>query len=230
MRNRRLFAATALLTTALGLSLSACGPDTPSTTSPNANAGAPSTAASTAPSTAPSTAANAPAPVATVPTPPASAAPAAATSAKPTPAKTTAKPTPTKPTAAPSSPTADCTAAATHPGHKVINAVTGWADPNRLGGNPTKFICGPDVPDDGYYQSVAGSADYTFAPGATAHLVGNYASEGGQSVSITDLLTHIDHCTTGNTTGNPSACYGNMYDITVDSAGRITTITEVYHP
>ncbi|WP_329569554.1 hypothetical protein [Kitasatospora sp. NBC_01266] len=232
MRNNRLLATTALLTAALGLSLTACGPDS----TPSAGASSARTAASpstntdpgTSPSSpsAPSAAAPSAAPVANAPTP--VALPTTRPSAKPTASKPAAKPTaaPTTPT----TPTADCTANANHPGHTVINATVGWADPDRIGANATKFVCGPDVPNDGYYQPVNQNSSYTFAPGATAHLVGQYASEGGMNVSIDTLLTHIVHCTTNNPTGNPSPCYGNNYDITVDGSGRITSISELYHP
>ncbi|GAA2151126.1 hypothetical protein GCM10009760_46140 [Kitasatospora kazusensis] len=105
-----------------------------------------------------------------------------------------------------------------------------WGDPNRIGGNGTKFVCGPNVPDDGYYQAITQDASYKFAAGAKASLVGNYVSEGRKDVSITDLLTHIDHCTSNPSGQQPYSCYGNMYDITVDGSGLITTIAEIYHP
>ncbi|MDH6112170.1 hypothetical protein P3T36_006804 [Kitasatospora sp. MAP12-15] len=228
MRNRRLLTSFALLTTALTLSLTACGPDS---TSGGAGTSAGSAAASAPgahPSANPSLNAD---PIGVTSTQPSAGQPSAAkpSAAKPTAATPSGKPT-AKPSAAKPTPSADCTANAKKPGHTVINATVAWGNPDRIGANATKFICGPDVPNDGYYEAVAPNSGYNFAPGAKATLVGNYVSDGTKAVSVTDLLTHIDHCTQNPSGQDPYSCYGNMYDITVNGSGLITSIAELYHP
>ncbi|WP_327068417.1 hypothetical protein [Kitasatospora sp. NBC_01302] len=238
MRNRRLFATTTLLAAALTLSLSACGPDETTaagpakSTGPSATANPSATTPASTPATAPATSAPVTAPPAPTQTPTPKTTPIGLPSSQPTPHPTT-KPTTAKPTAAAPTPTPtpDCTAAANHPGHKVINATVAWGDPNRIGANATTFVCGPDVPNDGYYQAVAPNTGYTFAPGAKATLLGRYVStDPSTAVSITDLLTHINQCVQHPGADGPHLCYGNNYDITVNGAGQITTITELYHP
>lgn len=240
MRNRRIFATTTLLAAALTLSLSACGPDETTAAGPAKSTGPSATANPSASATAPATTAPTTAPSST----PVTGAPASNPAATPTPkttpiglptsqpsAKPSAKPTTAKPTAAAPTPGSDCTAAANHPGHKVINATVAWGDPNRIGANATKFVCGPDVPNDGYYQAVAPNTGYTFAPDAKATLLGRYIStDPSTAVSITDLLTHINQCVQNPGADGPHLCYGNNYDVTVNGAGQITTITELYHP
>lgn len=127
-----------------------------------------------------------------------------------------------------SKPAADCTAKAKHPGHKVINAVSAWGSPNRIGANETKFVCGPDVPNDGYYKATVSSADaYEFAAGAAAQLlIGVQAKD----VTIDVLLQHVNTCTQNPQSTSPYSCYGNMYDVTLDASGKITQIHELYHP
>ncbi|WP_329582737.1 hypothetical protein OG500_22135 [Kitasatospora sp. NBC_01250] len=240
MRNRRLLATTTLLAAALTLSLSACGPDETTaagpakSTGPSATANPSATTPASTPATAPATSAPVTAPPAPTQTPTPKTTPIGLPSSQPTSQPTphpTTKPTTAKPTAAAPTPGSDCTAAANHPGHKVINATVAWGDPNRIGANATTFVCGPDVPNDGYYQAVAPNTGYTFAPGAKATLLGRYVStDPSTAVSITDLLTHINQCVQHPGADGPHLCYGNNYDITVNGAGQITTITELYHP
>jgi hypothetical protein len=199
---RRLATSSVLAVTVLTLTLSACGPDRTTASGPG--------------STAPATGAAA--------VSPAPSADAAASGAKPS-----AKPTAAPGSGSAQSPAADCTAQAHHPGHKVINATVAWGSPNRIGFNETKFVCGPDVPNDGYYEAAASSPDaLTFAPGATAQLL---AGVQAKDVSVDRLLQQINACTTQNASSmSPYSCYGNMYDVTLDANGKITQIRELYHP
>ncbi|MER5638498.1 hypothetical protein ABT095_16245 [Kitasatospora sp. NPDC002227] len=208
MSARRLLTTTVLAAATLTLTLTACDPATPS--APASTAAAPVVTAS--PVTAPSTPTSATTPATT-----------------PKPEKTS-----TKPTAKPSSstPAADCTANAQHPGHKVINATVAWGSPDRIGANATRFVCGPDVDNDGYYEAVSPNSEYRFAAGAQAVLIGPGA-KGIESkpVPLSRLLQQINTCTShSNAPGSEYGCYGNMYDITLDPSGKITTITELFHP
>ncbi|AUG76947.1 hypothetical protein CFP65_2089 [Kitasatospora sp. MMS16-BH015] len=210
MPARRILATAALATAALTLSLTACDPTQPSD-GKSAAAPAPTVTATAVPVSAPTGGTT-----------------AGAGQTTPKPTRATAKPgTSTKPSAT-AKPSADCTANAQHPGHKVINATVAWGSPDRIGANATKFVCGPDVPDDGYYEAVAPNTEYRFAAGAKATLLATGVKT--TEVPLARLLQQINTCTGHPGDAGDYSCYGNMYDITVDATGRITTISELYHP
>ncbi|MFG2820420.1 hypothetical protein ACGFX4_13420 [Kitasatospora sp. NPDC048365] len=141
----------------------------------------------------------------------------------------TAKPTAgstAKPSAKPV-PAGDCTAAAQRPGgHKVISATVAWGGPDRIGAAPTRFVCGKDVPGEGYWEATTGDDTYFFAPGATAELlVGTQA----KAVPVARALQQVVACTTDNKASQGEyGCYGNLYEITLDGAGKITRIAAMY--
>jgi len=204
MTARRLLAAVALLATAT-LTLTACDGDGDTGAGPSAS-GSPSATVSASPggSVQPS-------------------ASATHTSTKPKPPATT-KPSTSK------APSRDCTAAAQHPGHKVLNVVSGVAGSTQLTATATKFICGPNVDNDGYFEPNGPSATYQLAAGATAELVSAESSISQRAVSVPQLIQHINDCAQHREVAQPYGCFGGNYDITVDSAGHITHISELYHP
>ncbi|MFD2764561.1 hypothetical protein [Micromonospora eburnea] len=106
--------------------------------------------------------------------------------------------------------------------------MSAWGSPNRIGANETRFVCGPDVPNDGHYVATVSSPDaYEFAAGATAQL---FVGVQTQDVTVDVLLQHINTCTQNPNSMKPYSCYGNMYDLTLDASGKITQIRELYHP
>lgn len=120
------------------------------------------------------------------------------------------------------SPAADCTANAKHPGHQVINVTA--ASGTQLTATATNFICGPDVPDDGYYQVTGPASSYTLAPGAVTEIVVlGSGPDMLHKISLDQFDAHVKEC-------SGHGCFGNNYDITVDPAGHITHISELYHP
>ncbi|GAA4846037.1 hypothetical protein [Kitasatospora terrestris] len=141
----------------------------------------------------------------------------------------TAKPTAgstAKPSAKPV-PAGDCTAAAQRPGgHKVISATVAWGGPDRIGAAPTRFVCGKDVPGEGHWEATTGDDTYFFAPGATAELlVGTQAKE----VPVARALQQVVACATDNKASQGEyGCYGNLYEVTLDGAGKITRIAAMY--
>jgi hypothetical protein len=207
MSAHRLLAIGALLATTT-LALTACDPNATSGDAP------PATAAATA-----STSAGA------QPTG------AATPSATPT-GRSTAKPTASHSASARPSgkatPTADCTAAAQKAGHKVINATAATA--TQVTATPTRFVCGPTVDDDGYYQPTGAAVSYTFAAGASAELFVMTEGMGPKSVPLAQFATHVGACAHQQPVPEPYSCFGGNYDITVDAAGHITKISELYHP
>ncbi|GAA0676297.1 hypothetical protein GCM10010193_31750 [Kitasatospora atroaurantiaca] len=201
MSARRLLATVALLATAT-LTLTACDGDGDTGAGPSAS-GTPSATVSASASTTP-------------------------TGTKPTTGKpkppVTAKPSTSK------APSGDCTAAAQHPGHKVLNVVSGAAGSTQLTATATKFVCGPNVDNDGYYEPVGASATYQLAAGATAELVTLDSTVSQRAVSVPQLIQHVNDCAQHREVAQPYSCFGGNYDITVDSVGHITHISELYHP
>lgn len=179
-------------------------------------------------SSAPTTAATAPSTLASVSAASAPASPTGHPSTAPKPSGSGRTATSQPP--APKTPSADCTTRAQHPGHKVIDVVGVTPGSLQLKATATRFVCGPDVPDDGYYESAGAPASYQLAPGATADLMVLDAQSGPRPASVADLIKHASECIQGHDVARPYGCYGNMYDITVDSAGHITDISELYHP
>ncbi|MFJ1702853.1 hypothetical protein [Kitasatospora sp. NPDC088346] len=201
MKASRLFAAAAVAVAALALT--ACDPDDTS---------GPATAASSAPATATAAAATGSATPSAQPT--ASAKPG---SAKPSPAKSGA-----------ATPKADCTAQASSVGHVVEATENGYLTSVWMRAKATKVVCGPDVPDDGYFEGYGTPAVYTFSNDVkTTLLVGST----GKPVDLNTFMEHMDNCLKKpSAVAAPYACYGNQYVIKADAKNVITSISELYHP
>ncbi|PBC78914.1 hypothetical protein BX265_3705 [Streptomyces sp. TLI_235] len=125
-------------------------------------------------------------------------------------------------------PAVDCTAAAQRPGHKVVNVTAATAA--KVTATQTRLVCGPDIDDDGYYEPTGAASAYTFAPGATAELFAMSSTMAPKAVSLAEFAAHAEDCAHDREVAAPYSCYGGAYDITVDSAGRITRISELFHP
>ncbi|MER8186991.1 hypothetical protein [Kitasatospora sp. NPDC094015] len=199
---------TALLAATV-LGLTACDPE-------GADAGNPSTVAAS-PVTSATTAGEGAAGTGTA-SAGAGATPTAQPSGRPT-GKTSAKPS-GKP-----SPVVDCTAAAQRPGHQVVHVTAVSA--TGLTAQKTVFTCGPDVDNDGYYTATGSAQPYHFASGATATVVDLGAGSAQRAVPLPTLVEHLGGCLAH---ADGEQCFGDNYDVTVDSAGRVTTIAELFHP
>ncbi|MFE7559835.1 hypothetical protein [Kitasatospora sp. NPDC057500] len=103
-----------------------------------------------------------------------------------------------------------CAAHTTRRTVQVLDATAG-----RLTVRPT---CAPD----------AASAVHPLAAHATATLVDLPHDEPAKEVQLPVLLDHLDSCLAPDAAPEPPyACYGNTYDIVLDSRGRITRIREL---
>ncbi|MEV7176908.1 hypothetical protein [Kitasatospora sp. NPDC093679] len=211
MSARRLIATAALLGAAT-LALTACDPNGTGADTAAPGAG---TTASAAPSSSATSA------------PTGSATPTTKPSTRPSGKPSTGRTTTAKPSGS-GKPAADCTAAAQRPGHKVINVTAATA--TKVTATPTRFVCGPDIDDDGYYEPTGAAGAYTFAPGATAELFAMSSTMSPKAVPLAEFATHAEDCAHNREVPQPYSCYGGNYDITVDSAGRITKISELFHP
>ncbi|GAB2734040.1 hypothetical protein GCM10010442_64320 [Kitasatospora kifunensis] len=101
---------------------------------------------------------------------------------------------------------------------------------------PARFVCGPGVPDDGYWQGVGRLSLYSLAPNATFQLfdqvkANTSGSTGLDPVSRQVFLQVANDCATNAVTvPKPYGCYGNMYAVTLGSGNTVTSISEIYHP
>lgn len=210
MNANRLTAAAALAVAALALT--ACGPKaTTGAAAPSAAPSGPSTSASAAPAALPAA-------------PSASATRSA--DAKPTPT-TSAKPSAAKPTS--TTPVADCAKNA----HRVLQATeNGYSTSVWMRAKATKFVCGPDVPNDGYYEGYGNPEVYTFSNDVkTSLMIQTDSGLGVKSVDLPTFMKHMDDCLTDmSTVARPYFCFGNMYAVEVNDKKVITSIDEVYKP
>jgi hypothetical protein len=212
MKATRIAAAAVVATAALALT--ACGPDDTS----NSAGSSPSAAASA------SAGANAPGPAASS-TPPAGAKPTTAAPAKPTGA---AKPSATKPSG--STPGSDCTQIAMQnfKGQVVEATDNGYLTHIWMKAKPAKFVCGPDIPDDGYFEGYGTPAVYSFSNDVKAFLLNDGKPT---AVDLDTFMKHQDACLHNPTSvAAPHACYGNKYLVTLTGQNEVTSITELYHP
>ncbi|AUG78850.1 hypothetical protein CFP65_4088 [Kitasatospora sp. MMS16-BH015] len=195
------------------LALAGCGPKAapagnaaapPASTAAGSSAGSSAAAATGAPTdAAPTTAA----PSAGDPQPaPATSNPAVSSTAPLKPGAPTCKPD--KPVAA---------------GHKVVVADKA-ATATTLYAQDGAFDCGK-APDHGWWPK-GDEKTYTILPTAKAELAG---AEGNKSVTLAKLIEHLNACVTN--TGDTSSCgSGKTYDLGLDPAGKVTSLTELFSP
>lgn len=104
----------------------------------------------------------------------------------------------------------------------------GYATHVWMRAKATKFVCGPDIPDDGYFESYGDPTVFTFSNDVKTSLLANVQP---RVVDLNTFMKHVDDCL-----HNPSAvqqpyiCSGNQYIITANSQNVITSIVQGYHP
>ncbi|MDH6144365.1 hypothetical protein P3T35_006407 [Kitasatospora sp. GP30] len=203
-RARRGTAAALSAVTGAALLLTGCGPD-----------GTAATAGSTTPTSATTIVAGA--------SPSHPPRPSASPSAKPRPS---ARPS-NAPTGSSTSPTADCTTRAEADFGPVIQLTAATATGTSLTAQKAEFVCGPDVPDDGYWQGAGSTTQYTLAPNATFELFDNQPV----TVSKQVFLQVASGCLTSpSAVPQPHRCYGNLYAVTVGPGNTIASVSELFHP
>ncbi|MFH8381887.1 hypothetical protein ACH4E7_13205 [Kitasatospora sp. NPDC018058] len=126
-------------------------------------------------------------------------------------ASTVAAPAPSDPCPAPGRP----------PGHQVLIIVS--ADPGDLTAQPARYTCDPP-----HYEATGTPVHYGFAAsGVTATLVDRPHEDAAKPVQLDELVTHLNDCLADRDPADPYACYGNAYDVVLDSHGRIMRIAEI---
>ncbi|MGW3039845.1 hypothetical protein ACWC9T_07270 [Kitasatospora sp. NPDC001159] len=164
-----------------------------------------------------------PAPTATAPAPTATTT-AAVPTGKPTGGTATGTAKPSGAAAGPNQAGPDCKPGEMKPipaGHKVI-VVSKPTTETMVVAKDGEYAC--TMPDQGWWPK-GEDKTYSFAAGAKATLV--TVMNGPKAISLAQLADHTNHCV--NKTNDPtSPCdTGTTYDITMDAAGKIATITEI---
>ncbi|QKW18866.1 hypothetical protein HUT16_07100 [Kitasatospora sp. NA04385] len=193
---------------ASALALTACDPDGSGS---DAAASAPAATAATAATTAAS-------------------APTASAAAKPT---TGAKPSASagKSTAAATgkatAPAADCTANAA--GTTVLEATeNAYSVHVWMRARSTRFVCGPDVANDGYWEPQGDAQVYEFANEVRTTLLDGDLK--ARSVDLTTFMRVQEACLKKAAPAAPYRCFGNQYQVELGAQNKVLAITQLYHP
>ncbi|MDR3036737.1 MAG: hypothetical protein LBV78_27150 [Kitasatospora sp.] len=153
------------------------------------------------------------------------AAPAASGSPKPSAGggKATAGGTTGKTTA----PAADCTANAA--GRTVVEATeNAYMTHVWMRAKSTKFVCGPDVPDDGHWEAQGDPRLYTFDNDVKTYLLDE--SLKAKSVDLFVFMKAQESCLKQAQPAAPYRCFGNQYEVKADAQNKVLSITQLYRP
>ncbi|MGK5732073.1 hypothetical protein [Streptomyces sp. URMC 124] len=110
-------------------------------------------------------------------------------------------------------------------GHKMVE-IASPPSKGSMSAKDGKPVC---TPNDWIYHGEGKANYYLFAENVKAELATGSGST--KTVPVGELWTHAGDCMT-NTSAvkSPYSCSGNIYDITVNSEGKVKTIKEVWHP
>jgi hypothetical protein len=110
-------------------------------------------------------------------------------------------------------------------GHKVVEIVS----PPSKGSMSARDGKPKCTPNAWIYHGQGKAKYYLFAAGEVkAELATGSGST--KSVPAGELWTHAGDCLAGQDTEAPYSCSGNIYDITLDSEGKVKEIKEIWHP
>jgi hypothetical protein len=100
------------------------------------------------------------------------------------------------------------------------------ADPSELTAQTGRYGCTPP-----HYEATGTPVHYRFAAsGVTATLVDRPHGDAAKPVQLDELVAHLDDCLADLDPADPHACFGNAYDVVLDSHGRIMRIGEIEGP
>ncbi|MFJ3215722.1 hypothetical protein ACIPLC_07380 [Kitasatospora sp. NPDC086801] len=126
----------------------------------------------------------------------------------------------------PATPVADCATPTPteRPGHTVL-VVTATED-GEVTAQPARYLC-----DEARYEGTGEAARYGFATaGVEATLVDRPHADPTRPVRLEEVLGHLEDCLVEHGSDAPDGCYGNVYDVVLDSHGRIMRIGELVGP
>ncbi|MEV8322850.1 hypothetical protein [Kitasatospora sp. NPDC056731] len=124
------------------------------------------------------------------------------------------------------SPAADCATPTPteRPGHTVLVVLA--TEDGDVTAQPARYSC-----DEARYEGTGAPARYGFATaGVEATLVDHPHADPTRPVRLEDVLGHLEDCLAEHEPDPPYGCYGNVYDVVLDSHGRIMRIGELVGP
>ncbi|GHC51488.1 hypothetical protein [Streptomyces cinnamoneus] len=111
-------------------------------------------------------------------------------------------------------------------GHKMIEI----AVPPSKGSMSAKDAKPTCTPNDWIYHGEGAAKYYLFTAGEVKAELST-GSGSYKTVPVGELWSHAGDCMTNQSAvKQPYTCSGNIYDITLDSEGKVKTIKEVWHP
>ncbi len=125
-------------------------------------------------------------------------------------------------------PAADCTANAS--GRTVLQATeNAYLTHIWMRARSTRFVCGPDVPDDGYWEARGDAQVYEFDNDVKTYLLDENLKE--KSVDLTTFMKVQESCLKKAQPAAPYRCFGNnQYEVKLGAQNKVLSITELYHP
>ncbi|MEU9078092.1 hypothetical protein ACFYUY_32475 [Kitasatospora sp. NPDC004745] len=107
------------------------------------------------------------------------------------------------------------------PGHTVLVVVA--VEGTEVVAQPARYLC-----DEARYEASGEPARYGFASaGVEASLVDRPNVDPTKPVRLEEVLGHLEECLGERDPGSTEGCYGNAYDVVLDSHGRIMRIGEI---
>ncbi|KQV17554.1 MULTISPECIES: hypothetical protein [unclassified Kitasatospora] len=123
---------------------------------------------------------------------------------------------------------ADCKANAAQVGRVIEAAEVGYATHVWMKAKETKFVCGPDVPGESYFEGTGAVKVFEFSNDVKTYVLADLKEK---QLPLNDFMARAELCLTNRTAVQPPYnCYGNQFAVTVDSAGKISTIHQMFRP
>ncbi|MEV7216433.1 hypothetical protein AB0O31_25500 [Kitasatospora cineracea] len=124
-------------------------------------------------------------------------------------------------------PAADCAANAA--GRTVVEATeNAYMTHVWMRAKSTKFVCGPDVPNDGYWQAQGDPQLYSFDNDVKTYLLDENLK--AKSVDLFVFMKAQEACLKQAQPAAPYRCFGNQYEVKVGAENKVLSITQLYRP
>ncbi|MFE2351764.1 hypothetical protein [Kitasatospora cineracea] len=124
-------------------------------------------------------------------------------------------------------PAADCTANAA--GRTVVEATeNAYLTHVWMRAKSTEFVCGPDVPNDGYWEAKGDPQLYSFDNDVKTYLLDENLK--AKSVDLFVFMKAQEACLKQAQPAAPYRCFGNQYEVKADAQNKVLSITQLYRP
>jgi len=127
-----------------------------------------------------------------------------------------------------STPAADCTANAAQVGTVVEATENGYMTHIWMRAKSTKFVCGPDIPNDGYFEAVGEPKVYDVGNDTKTLLLDENLKP--KEVDVFVFMKAQEACLQHKQPAAPYRCFGNQYAVKLDSKGALLSVAQLYRP